>query len=80
MNYSGDSEDKMGSQSSQGTGKKPPSTLAGAMSSAKSSKHKTGSKSSGNGTQTHEDVSMRDKLSGADDSRKKYGSKKSQGR
>lgn len=81
MNYSGDSEDKRGSQSSQGTGKKPPSTLAGAMSSAKSSKHKTGSKSSGNGTQTHEhDVSVRGKLSSTDDSRKKNGSKKSQGR
>lgn len=47
---------------------------------APSPKDKKGSQSSGNGTQTHEDVSLRDKLSGTDDSRKKNGSKKSQGR
>ena len=81
MGYSGDSEDKRGSLSSQDNVKQSPSTLAGAMSCAKSSKYKKGSKFSGNGTQTHEhDVSVRGKLSSTDDSRKKNGSKKSQGR
>ncbi|KHN47702.1 hypothetical protein glysoja_026391 [Glycine soja] len=80
MRYSGDSEDKSGSQSSHVTGKKSPPTLAGGMNYAESPKDRKGSQSSGNGTQTHEDVSMRDKLSVTDDSRKKNGSKKSQGR
>ncbi|KAG4949270.1 hypothetical protein JHK82_042475 [Glycine max] len=80
MRYSGDSENKRGSQSTQVTGIKSPPTLAGDMSYADSSKDKKGPKSSGNGTQTHEDVSMRDKLSHTDDSRKKNGSKKSQRR
>ncbi|KAG4946412.1 hypothetical protein JHK87_042419 [Glycine soja] len=81
MGYSGDSQDKRGSLSSQDNVKQSPSTLAGAMSCAKSSKYKKGSKFCGNGTQTHEhDVSVRGKLSSTDDSRKKNGSKKSQGR